>query len=210
MNQGVFETGLGKRLEEVLAQNLTGWRERTNWIKHVIGQWGRNAGFRVHYKIERDAKGTLAATATSESPYQLDLAWSTEPVEIYDHAEMARTFDETYAMYGGVTLAMECEWAQYGVSHSRDLRLRSMIKDFRKLTWINSRYKVFVYCSMYPGEEGTDGSVQTFIAARVLAHVMPNGEYYTIEHLLESGHSAFRLYRYTGNQGRFTVLADIR
>jgi hypothetical protein len=124
MDRRTFETGLGKRLEEVLAQNLTGWRERTNWIKHVIGQWSRNAGFRVHYKIEHDAKGTLAATATSESPYQLDLAWSTEPVEIYDHAEMARTFHETYVMYGGVTLAMECEWARYGVSHRR-IRLAS-------------------------------------------------------------------------------------
>jgi hypothetical protein len=210
MDQDAFETGLGERLEEVLTQNLTGWRECTNCIKHVIGQWGRKAGFRVHYKIEHDAKGTFAATATSESPYQLDLAWSTEPVGVYDHVEMAQTFQETYAMYGGVTLAMECEWAQYGVSQSRDLRLRSMIKDFRKLTWINSRYKTFIYCSMYPGEGGLDGSVQTFIATRILAHVMPNGEYYIIEHLVESGHSVFRLYRYMGDKARFTVQTDVR
>ena len=129
------------------------------------------------------------------------MAWSFEPVDIYDH-EGGR-FSDSYDFFGGLVLVMECEWAQYGVAHDPDLRLRSMVKDFRKLVTKNAPYKLFIYCSIFPDEIGPQSHVLEFITKRVLVHNKPNGLYYCAEFRPDLGEPIMALHRYDETVHKF-------
>lgn len=191
-----FEDQLRVKVSEFVNNCPDNWRDRTNLIKHIFAEWGRSLGYQVHYKIERDSTSNLAKLATSESPYNLDLAWSDEPVDIYFHEQSSSNFKDVYKGYSGLILIMESEWAQYGVSHSSDLRLRSMVKDFRKLVWSNALYKIFVYCSMYESEMGPDSELLAFISEKILKRSQPNGQYYAIELSTKDNLTQISIYKF--------------
>ncbi|MBF0121106.1 MAG: hypothetical protein HQK79_19925 [Desulfobacterales bacterium] len=178
-----FENSIKKIITAFTNECPSKWRERTNYIKHLIGEEGIRNGLKSYYKIEHDCTGKFPVR-NSEYPYYTDISWADEPIDdFYEHSQKQKTFKEYYQGYKGLILAAECEWAIYNVKDDLDLRLRSMVKDFRKLTWFNAVYKLFIYSAIYDEEKGVNGLLLNFLMEKILCYpnLSENGNYYFVE-----------------------------